>query len=839
MGAKMQSFNSYKNLTEPIYKVPKSVQQTIPISKISKSGIFEIENKAAGLDRIYDKAYLFWDVNYKSKDEFKREEFLKLYCKVLNAMNVSFKIEILNLNRDMQKLDDEIYLKQNESALADYTTIVDDFNKVMRDKIELGSSGIEQVKVFIISCKRQNYYNAKAFFNTVEQGLKTNFKKMESGLIPLDATQRLHFLHRIYRLGHEGDFNFDWESAIKLKRDWRSDICNTGIKEHKDYLEFDDYVAKVLFAKTFPNSWSDDFITELTAVPFNSITTIDCAPIPKPVAQKKLLDMYNSNGRAIERQQAQRNKAGAFSSEVSYAKQQEREEIKGYMDIMRSGDENMFFCGLYVLVIAKDVEEVNSNSMTIEGIGSSHNVLFESHTWNQLNAFNTCLPVAARQVSTMRTVFTQPLAALIPFNVQEVCEAGGIFYGINQVSKNPIVGNRKKLVNGNGFILGVPGSGKSVDAKTEMLQVVINTNDDVIAIDPQKEYVELAHELGGEYIDVSAKTENYINPLDTDTLATSESEKHFISDKSQLMQSICEQILEYSLTAKQKSIIDRCIIKVYSDFLAEEKETKLPPTITELSALLKEVDNTDAKDLVVALEMFVDGSLNNFSKQTNINTKNRFTVYGTRDLGKALAPVGQLIMLESIRTRIAQNAKKGIATWLYIDEFHNLVKGESAEYLEKIWKEVRKLGGLCTGITQNVIDLLVSKTVETMLSNSEFVCLLRQGEPDREELERVRRLNENELAYVQNSDFGHGLLQFGDKRIAFDNRLPKESVIYKLVNTNFHEIQEEKRKESKRKVTKRLKKVIGKWHDDKRLEAQEEEDATIPEENKLSYETIS
>lgn len=800
MAVKMEKFEDYRKLTIPVYKVPKSVQQTIPISRISQEGIFEIENKPDGQDRIFDKAYLFWDTNYRTKDEDAREEFIKLYCKFLNTINVSFKILTMNNNRNMDSLKNDIYLRYKTNDPKQYKELVDSFNSIMKKRVEEGCSGIEQVKIFVITCERQDFDHAKAFFRTVEANIKNYFKKLGSGLVPLDASERLRFLHCFYRLGKEENFTFDWESACRL-RDWRNDICNLAIKEYKDYLEFEDRFVEVLFAKSFPNSLSDGFYTELTSVPFHTITTIDVSPIPKEVTQKKLMDMYLKNGRSIEKQQEQRNKAQAYSSDISYDKRKEKEEIEEYLDIVRLNDENMYYVGLYVVVTAKTEEELASNVMNIQSIGKGHSLTFEPHIWNQLQAMNTSLPVGCRQVDTMRALFTQPLAALIPFNAQELCVPGGVYYGNNAISKNILVGDRKKLINGNGFILGISGGGKSVEAKMEMIQVCVNTSDDIIIIDPQNEYMKVVAELRGQYIDISSNTQNYINPLDTSTFNINESsQEKFQADKSQLILGICEQILGHCITASQKSIVDRCIRLVYQDFFGSHSKS---PTMKEFYQIVAEQPEEDAQELRLSLELFVEGSLNIFSHATNVNVKNRLTAYGIRDLGKELAPVGMLVMLESIRSRIAQNAAKGIATWLYVDEFHNLV-GESqsfsACFLEKIWKEVRKSGGLCTGITQNIVDLLASKTVETMLYNSEFVSLLRQSELELDVLSKVWKLSENELEFVRNSEKGCGLMKFGDKIIPKDNIIPKNNLLYDLVNTNFHEIQEMKKaKKSKPK----------------------------------------
>jgi len=813
------SLKSCKKLTPPIYKIERNAQDAVPVARIAENGVFQVtdnkKGKNRGMNEVFDRAYILLDTNYATRDEEQKEDFLRMYCRFLNTLSIPFKTLIINGNRDTDEMQRSLFIRNEE---GDYKEIVNILNEHIRKRIEKGRSGIEQVKVFVVSCERQSYGDALDFFRTLEANLMTNFDRLESGLIPLNATERLRLLHNIYRLGKEMDFSFNFELSKKMGRDFRNDICSLAIDEKKDHMELEDMLVRVLFAKSFPNSLSDNFITKLTNVSFPTITTIDAAPIPKPIIQKKLTDMYMSNGRAIAKQQDKHNEARAYSSDISYEKRREKEEIEEYMDVVRSNDENMFYMGLYVVIMAGTMKELDSRTITIKTIGDGDSLGFETHIWNQLDAFKTSLPVACRYVDTMRTLFTQSLAAFMPFNVQELHHADGQFYGINRISGNGIFGNRKKLINGNGFVLGTTGAGKSMESKQEMAQVKLNTNDDIIVIDPKNEYEVPAKLLGGQFINISSASKNHINPMDTSTFTETGGESTFIREKSDLILGICEQILNCDISATQRSICDRCMRIVYDKHF--KTKAKDSPTMKDLYKAISEQPEAEAKDLKLALELFVEGSLNIFSFQTNVNTKNKFTVYGMRDLGKQLWPVGMLIMLESIRSRIASNAARGIATWLYIDEFHNLSSKElSAEYLEKIWKEVRYLGGICTGITQNIADLLVTKRVETMLSNSEYINLLPLSKNEKLALEEILDLNAKELEFVSaqtgaslkegNSQSGIGLMKFGQQKIPKNNRVPNDNPLYDLFNTNFHEIQEKKKKMKKKEITKAVARLPG------------------------------
>jgi type IV secretory pathway VirB4 component len=447
-----------------------------------------------------------------------------------------------------------------------------------------------------------------------------------------------------------------------------------------------------------------------------------------------------------------------------------------------------------IILMAETKEELESMTETVETIGKRNSCTVDTHYLRQREALNTSLPIGVRQVETMRTMLTQSLAVLMPFNVQELNDIGGNYYGINQVSKNINVGNRKKLINGNGFVFGVPGSGKSFFCKMEMGSVFLSGKDEIIVIDPMNEYFDIAHTYGGTVVNMSTYTDKYVNPLAMDVWSLDQNDsKGWIREKGEFMLGLCEQCMGDALNSRQKSIIDRCVRKLYLE-IARSRE-KYIPVMSDFYDLLLSQPEEEAKDIALSLELFVNGSLNIFNHQTNVDTDNRFTVYGIRDLGSELSPITMLVMMESIQQRIVENGKKGIATWLYIDEFHVLLNSEySAKYLQQLWKKVRKQGGLCTGITQNIVDLLQNYTATTMLANSEFVALLKQANTDSSKMAEVIGVSEAQLRFVMNSSAGMGLLKCGSVIIPFDNTISKQTDLYKLYNTNLHEIAEEKRR---------------------------------------------
>ncbi len=799
-----KSMRDYKDLTEKLYPTPKRAQELIPIFRVARDGVFQLEDKPEGAERLYDKAYLFLDTNFATMDDFEKEDFLKRYCMLLNSLNVSFKIVLMNNNRNMDQFRKEIFIHNQDTRFAG---LVESFNRHIENSMRQGRAGIDQVRLFILTCKRRSADQARDYFRSVEANLAVNFNRLKSGLIPLDATERLRYLHAFYRMGEETSFDFDFDSAIRRGADWKDIISPMMVKHYQDeYGKLDGITTQVdgrfvrsLYVPKLPNSINPQIIGRLTSGPWRVILTLDASAIPQEVTRKRLMDLYMQNGRAIEKQQEIRNKAMAWSSEITYERRREKEELESYLDILNENDEKMFYLGVYAVISAGSKEALENDVVAFTSMAEGEGFIFQPAAWEQLEVINTALPTGARFCTAMQPVFTQPLCALTPFTVHELYHPGpgGIFYGINQVSKNVLIGNRKKLKNGNGFTLGITGSGKGMDTKDEMVQVYLNTEDEIIIIDPQNEYRDIANALNGQFIDFGAESGHYINPLDTSTLDYMETRRAFLMDKTELMLGIFSQISDNEITAQDKSLIGRCVNKVYEGIAVKSGSAK-PPTLVDYYHIMAAQPEIQAQEMRLALELFVSGSLDMFSRQTNVDTKNRLTVYGIADLGKEQSGIGMIIMLESIRSRIAANAKKGRATWLYIDEFHNLAGQEfSARYLEKIWKEVRKLGGLCTAITQNIADLLVTKVVETMLCNSEYLSLLNQSDIELEILSKTLGISDNLLEYVHNVESGCGLLKFGDRYIPKDNRLPKESEMYRLFNTNFHEIQAMKRKRKK------------------------------------------
>ena len=787
----MKPMKDYKRLSEPLVKIPESVQQMIPVASITEDGIARTEPDHADENTTFDKAYLFADTNFSTMDDDEQDEFLQRYCLVLNSMNTDFKIILMDNTQDMEKIRKEVFFKGGDEMSRD-------LNRYLEDSVRKGHAGLKQIRLFVISCRTRTIERARDYFKSIETNLENNFELLESRLVPLNGEQSLKFLFCYWNLGHAQVPDFSFQKLVQNGIDFRDliapqmvrcDFTDTGGTDPIT-LQVGDRFSRVLFAPKLPPGISPDILQKLTSGDYPSVVTLDVAPIPNDAARKRVNDLYLQTGHIIEKQQETRNRQGAWSSDVSYEVRREKEELEDLLDVMGDNNERLFYLGIYVVINAASKTELENDVTAFLSRAEGEGFRFEPAYYRQMEAFNTASPVGCRYMKELIPVLTQPLAAFTPFIVHELYQPSGIVYGVNEVSRNIQVGDRSRLANGNGLIIGNSGSGKGMEVKKETVQIYLKTDDDIIIVDPMNEYIPIADYLGGQYIDFSSSSKHYVNPLDTDTYRYMDSKSTFLKDKTMLMLSLFSQIREAGIEPEDNSIIGRVVQKIYQGLDGKNFQT---PTLTTFYEVLKEQPEERAQELALSMELFVKGAMDMFARPTNISMKNRLTIFGLQDIDRSQAGLGIIIMLEFIRSRIAQNAKNGKCTWLFIDEFHVLSHNAySSAYLEKIWREVRKLGGYCTAITQNVADLFTNASVESMVSNSEFLMLMRLKENERKMLESELGISPNLMKYISNPNPGCGLLRFGNKLIPIDGRLPKDSAMYRLFNTNFHELKSER-----------------------------------------------
>ena len=754
---------------------PKNVQDTIPIQTIYKDGIFQVgKNK-------FSKCLRFTDINYAVASKSDKESMFLGYSEILNSLDPGATSKITVLNRKLNKIDYEnnIMIPMNDDELDEYRK---EYNKMLNDKA-LGSNSIIQEKFLTISINKKNIEEARNYFNRIISDLNNHFNSLGSKCIELNSTERLRLLHDFYRVGEENIFTWDMLDNMRKGHSFKDYICPDSFEFQKDCFKMGNKVGRVFYLKDYASYIKDDMVAELTDLNRNLMLSIDVIPIPMDEAIREVENRRLGVETNITNWQRRQNNNNNFSAVIPYDMEQQRNESKEFLDDLTTRDQRMFVCVLTIVLLADSQEQLESDTESLLATARKHLCQMSILKYQQMDGLNTVLPYGVRKIDALRTLTTESLAVFMPFRVQEINHSNGIYYGENVISKNMIIADRRELLNGNSFILGVSGSGKSFAAKNEIVSIALrDPNADIIIVDPEREYPELVEALGGEDILISSTSDNHINAMDIN--ADYGDGANPVILKSEFLLSLCEHLMgSNNLGPKEKSIIDRCTSKVYRAY-QQGNYQGVAPTLQDFREELLKQEEPEAKQIALSIELFADGSLNTFAKNTNVNTNSRIVCYDILDLGTQLLPIGMLVVLDSILNRISANRQKGRNTYIFIDEIYLLFKHEySANFLFTLWKRVRKYGAYCTGITQNVDDLLQSHTARTMLANSEFLVMLNQAATDRIELAKLLSISETQMSYITNVGAGQGLLKVGSTLVPFANQFPKDTKLYKLMST--------------------------------------------------------
>ena len=757
------------------FVVPKGVQDVIPVNRIWEDGIFLVgKNK-------YSKCYRFSDINYAVASRNDKEGMFLEYSELLNSFDTGATTKLTIVNRRLNKIDFEknILLPLENDNLDIYRK---EYNKMLLDKAT-GANGMIQEKFITISVNKKNIDEARNYFARIGADLISHFSGLGSKCIELDAIDRLRMFHDFYREGEENSFSFDLIKSMKKGHSFKDMICPDTFEFKSDYFKMGNKYGRVIFLKEYASYIKDNMVAELIDLNRNLMMSIDVIPIPMDEAVREVENRRLGVETNITNWQRRQNSNNNFSAIIPYDLEQQRIESKEFLDDLTTRDQRMFLSVLTMVHVADTKEQLDNDTESLLTTARKHLCQLAILKWQQMDGLNTAMPFGVRKIDALRTLTTESLAVFMPFRVQEINHENGIYYGQNVISKNMIIADRKQLLNGNSFILGVSGSGKSFTAKNEIVSVILrNPNADVILIDPEREESRLVKALGGEVVHISATSDNHINAMDMNSEYGDGANPVIL--KSEFILSLCEQLIGgNNLGPKQKSIIDRCTASIYRHF-QQGNYMGTPPTLQDFREELLKQTEPEAKEMALAIELFTNGSLNTFAKQTNVNTNSRLICYDILDLGKQLQPIGMLVVLDSILNRITENRAKGRNTFIFIDEIYLLFQHEySANFLFTLWKRVRKYGAYCTGITQNVDDLLQSHTARTMLANSEFIVMLNQASTDRIELSKLLNISELQMGYITNVGVGQGLLKVGSSLIPFVNKFPTNTKLYKLMTT--------------------------------------------------------
>ena len=755
------------------YQILGKVQDIIPVRTVYPDGIF-LSGKGK-----YSKTFRFRDINYAVASRSDKEMMFLEYSELLNAFDSGATTKITINNRRLNRLDfeNQILIGMRNDGLNEYRK---EYNSMLLDKAT-GSNAIVQDKYVTVSVSKNNIEDARVYFSRIGADLVAHFARLGSQCTELDAEERLRIIHDFFRTGEETYFNFDMKDHMKKGHSFADYICPDSYENHDSYFKIGGRYGRVLLLRDYASYIKDSMVAELTDINRNLMLSIDVIPVPTDEAVKEVENRLLGVETNITNWQRKQNMNNNYSAVVPYDMEQQRKESKEFLDDLTTRDQRMMFAVVTIVHTADSKKQLDNDTEEILTTARKHLCQMTTLRYQQLDGLQTAVPFGVRKIDAFRTLTTESLAVFMPFRVQEVYDKHGIYYGQNVISKNMMIADRRKLLNGNSFILGVSGSGKSFTAKNEITNLMLSTDADIIILDPEREYAPLVRALGGSVIEISATSPNHINAMD---MNKDYGEVDPVIEKSQFLQSLCEQIIAGHHFAKgQQSIIDRCTENVYR-YYKQGNYMGTPPTLADFRDELLRQPEPEAHSLALELELFTRGSLNTFAKQTNVDTGNRLICYDILELGEQLRAIGMLVILDSIINRITANRMKGKETFIVIDEIYLLFMHEySAQFLFKLWKRVRKYGAFCTGVTQNVDDLLQSHTARTMLSNSEFIVMLNQAATDRVELAKLLNISDLQLSYITNVDAGHGLIKVGSSLVPFANKFPRNTKLYRLMST--------------------------------------------------------
>lgn len=750
------------------YRVPKRVQDVIPIKCMWSDGIFLVGTR-------YSKTFKFTDINYMVASQEAQKKLFLAYAALINSLDcgATTKITLNNRHLNRKNFADTVLMKLKNDYLDYYRM---EYNDVIMSKAT-GGNGIIQEKYLTVSVCKKNIEDARAYFARVGAELTARFAALGAKVTEMDATEKLRVLHDFYRNGEEVYFRFDAQDMMRKGHDFRDYICPDSIEKHSDYLMLGGKYARVIYLKDYASFISDQLVTKLTDQSRSMILSIDIIPVATDEAvrevERKMLGVETNITNWQRRQNANNN----FSAIVPYDMEQQRRETKEYMTDLTSRDQRMMLSVLTIVHLADTKAELDADTDALLKVAADHMCQMAVLRYQQLDGLNTALPIGTRKIDTFRTLTTESLAVFMPFKVQEIQEPGGIYFGENAISHNLILCNMKNLLNQSMMLLGIPGSGKSFFAKLLIVAIALSTKDDIIILDPEGEYTPLVKALGGSVMCFAVGGSDWLNAM---AMEEGYGEGSPVAFKSQFIMSLLKQIDPDGIRAHHKSIIDRCVALVLQD----QKKTRKVPTLCTLREKLLEQPEQEARDLALTMELYTSGSLNIFAHETNVDTKNRIQSYDIHDLGEELKQPGFVTITDAMINRVNYNWAHGKKTHIFVDEFHIAYENEySGNFFTSAWRQFRKRNAAPCAITQNVEYMLDSVQASTMVSNSEFVVMLNQAESDQERLSKLLNISPEQMSYVNGSEAGCGLMRYGSALVPFVNRFPANTELYKLITT--------------------------------------------------------
>ena len=768
--------------------VPRTAQESIPFERMFPDGICRV-----GAD-YYTKTIQFQDINYQLAQQEDKTEIFEEWCAFLNFFDssVHFELSFMNMATDAESFERSIAIPHRKD---DFNGVRDEYSSMLFHQMEAGNNGLTKTKYLTFGIHADSMKTAKPRLIHIEMDLLNNFKRLGVSAHTLNGTERLELMHRQFHMGDNEKFMFDWnwlvDSGLSVK-----DFIAPSSFEFKNGRVFrmGNMYGCMSFLAIIASDISDRMLADFLSMESTQIVTMHLQSVDQNEAIKTIKHTITELDRSKIEEQKKAVRSGYDMDIIPSDLATYGKDAKALLKELQSQNERMFLLTFLIMNTGRTEQELENNVFQASSIAQKHNCNLTRLDYQQEQGLMSSLPLASNLIEIQRGMTTSSTAIFVPFTTQELFQAGegSLYYGLNALSNNLIMVDRKKLKNPNGLILGTPGSGKSFAAKREIANAFLVTDDDVIISDPESEYSPLVERFGGQVIKISPTSTQYINPMDINMNYSDDDNP--IALKADFILSLCELIVggKEGLLPVEKTVIDRCIHQIYQKYFENPTPDNMPLLEDLYNALLKQ-DEAEARHVATALEIYVSGSLNVFNHRTNVDITNRLVCYDIKDLGKQLKKIGMLVVQDQVWGRVTENRSQGKSTRYYMDEMHLLLREEqTAAYTVEIWKRFRKWGGIPTGITQNVKDMLASKEVENIFENSDFIYMLNQAVGDRSILAKQLNISPHQLSYVTHSGEGEGLLFYGNVILPFVDRFPKDLELYKIMTTRLSEVQEAK-----------------------------------------------
>ena len=768
--------------------IPRTAQQSIPFQRMFPDGICRVS------DRYYTKTIQYQDINYQLAQQEDKTAIFEEWCSFLNFFDSSIHFELSFMN---MATDAEVFEKNIRIPLRNdhFNNVRSEYSQMLKTQLAQGNNGLTKTKYITFGIEAESMREAKPRLDHVQTNLMNNFKRLGVVAKVLNGKDRLQLMHAMFHMGDNDRFYFDWN--------W---LADSG-------LSVKDFIAPTSFSfpggRTFTmgslhgvmsylqitaSDLSDQLLKDFLDMETSEIVTMHIQSVDQTAAIKQIKHTITELDRSKIEEQKKAVRAGYDMDIIPSDLATYGKDAKALLKELQSQNERMFLITFLIMNTGKTEQELENNVFQASSIAQKHNCNLRRLDFQQEQGLMSSLPLANNLIEIQRALTTSSTAIFIPFTTQELFQNGdeALYYGLNALSSNLIMVDRKKLKNPNGLILGTPGSGKSFSAKREITNAFLVTDDDVIICDPEAEYTPLVNCLEGQVIKISPTSTHYINPMDINESYSEDDNP--LALKADFILSLCELIVggKEGLQPIEKTVIDRCVHQIYQHYFEDPKPENMP-LLEDLYHALLQQEEKEAHRVATALEIYVKGSLNLFNHRTNVDINNRFVCYDIKELGKQLKKIGMLIVQDQVWGRVTANRSAGKTTRYYMDEFHLLLKEEqTASYSVEIWKRFRKWGGIPTGITQNVKDLLSSREVENIFENSDFVYMLNQAAGDRQILAQQLNISPHQLSYVTHSGEGEGLLFYGNVILPFVDHFPTDLALYKIMTTKLSDISETK-----------------------------------------------